>query len=759
MAMTREEMQRLASYGRGGDTMLAHITPEEAALLKSRGGAGTINPQTGLREFYGTYNTMYGLPFPEPEPLPSLGQALNPEAAQAASQLLTKITVPEERGFGRGGVRAAYEKVNPEFDQYANTEFRGRGGVHITGYSVPTEQTFAGKPLEAKYDPKGNFQYFEIAGGDVLYIDPNQPNIVAAPKINAKGELIDYGVFDLSQQDSGGFGSFVRDIATDLGPILSSVLAYYMPGITGALAPSLASVGITNTMAQSVVSSAIANTIVQVAQGRPLDDALQNAVTTAVVTSGSPSVARDINAVISNPAVTDAIVSAGSSAAITALNGGSEADITRNLIGGIIGSGVASATDSRVAGATVGGAITGGVAGAITGGVGAYGAEAYANDRATRQTSETSADPGIKVAGGDDATALRMASISAMPEMLGKAGETASEISAVEEGGQTFYERTITGKTPDGKEYSYTVTYDPGASSGRTVSYSTSGVVKDAEGNVIPSGGGGATASFTRPDFTAKDTGVYTPTIITTGQPFSPSTRPTTNITPSNTSILDLISTQTGGTQTASTTTNTDVERTGPAVNTGTGTRAVTVTGTGTGTSTGTDTGTGSGGIGTGTGSRVTGTGAGSGGTSTSTGAGTGTDTGTGTGGGGEGDGTRTGTGGEGDGTGSGTGGEGEGDGYGGDGTGTGGDKELPPVEDKTGTPVPYIPIIFTYGGVKSTLPTTLRTAMKVPTDSTTTGTSVGLGGRGEIESKESGKKRKTVWNEESLRLKDALGL
>ena len=43
-----------------------------------------------------------------------------------------------------------------------------------------------------------------------------------------------------------------------------------------------------------------------------------------------------------------------------------------------------------------------------------------------------------------------------------------------------------------------------------------------------------------------------------------------------------------------------------------------------------------------------------------------------------------------------------------------------------------------------------------------TTGTTVGLtgaGGAGEIESKESGKKRSSVWNEESLRLKDALGV
>ena len=42
----------LASQGRNGDTMLAHITPEEAQLLMSRGGAGTINPVTGLPEFF-----------------------------------------------------------------------------------------------------------------------------------------------------------------------------------------------------------------------------------------------------------------------------------------------------------------------------------------------------------------------------------------------------------------------------------------------------------------------------------------------------------------------------------------------------------------------------------------------------------------------------------------------------------------------------------------------------------------------------------
>jgi hypothetical protein len=42
----------IASLGRNGDTMLAHITPQEAALLRSRGGSGSINPRTGLPEFF-----------------------------------------------------------------------------------------------------------------------------------------------------------------------------------------------------------------------------------------------------------------------------------------------------------------------------------------------------------------------------------------------------------------------------------------------------------------------------------------------------------------------------------------------------------------------------------------------------------------------------------------------------------------------------------------------------------------------------------
>jgi hypothetical protein len=44
--------QLLRSRGRGNDKILAHITAREAKRLKDEGGSGTINPDTGLPEYY-----------------------------------------------------------------------------------------------------------------------------------------------------------------------------------------------------------------------------------------------------------------------------------------------------------------------------------------------------------------------------------------------------------------------------------------------------------------------------------------------------------------------------------------------------------------------------------------------------------------------------------------------------------------------------------------------------------------------------------
>jgi len=44
--------RQLASKGRMGDSILAHINPREAALLMAHGGMGTRNPKTGLMDFF-----------------------------------------------------------------------------------------------------------------------------------------------------------------------------------------------------------------------------------------------------------------------------------------------------------------------------------------------------------------------------------------------------------------------------------------------------------------------------------------------------------------------------------------------------------------------------------------------------------------------------------------------------------------------------------------------------------------------------------
>jgi len=63
----RKIAKLLQGKGRNGDTILAHINPEEAALLRDYGGSGTTNPDTGLLEFYAGEeygDAGYGLPMP-----------------------------------------------------------------------------------------------------------------------------------------------------------------------------------------------------------------------------------------------------------------------------------------------------------------------------------------------------------------------------------------------------------------------------------------------------------------------------------------------------------------------------------------------------------------------------------------------------------------------------------------------------------------------------------------------------------------------
>ena len=99
--------EMLRAKGRGKDTMLAHITPKEAALLKRRGGSGSVNPDTGLPEFEdsGSYD------FSPPEPASPTYDVVNQQGQFTPTQAETGVPVQVSPSYTPGG--DAYAPVGP----------------------------------------------------------------------------------------------------------------------------------------------------------------------------------------------------------------------------------------------------------------------------------------------------------------------------------------------------------------------------------------------------------------------------------------------------------------------------------------------------------------------------------------------------------------------------------------------------------------------------------------------------------------------
>jgi len=100
----------LQSKGRGKDTILAHITPKEAQLLKERGGAGTRNPETGLLEFYDLSYEGGGYDIPEPQAEP----VAEPQAPIEAAPQAAEVGGPD---YFRGLADAAPQQLDQRFVQ------------------------------------------------------------------------------------------------------------------------------------------------------------------------------------------------------------------------------------------------------------------------------------------------------------------------------------------------------------------------------------------------------------------------------------------------------------------------------------------------------------------------------------------------------------------------------------------------------------------------------------------------------------------
>jgi len=91
------EMQTsaIAQQGRGGDTMLAHLTPEQHAMLTSMGGGSTTNPKTGLPEHW--LASMAPMANNVIQRATPMVQAANQYAGNLLNPILTKPTFEQGR--------------------------------------------------------------------------------------------------------------------------------------------------------------------------------------------------------------------------------------------------------------------------------------------------------------------------------------------------------------------------------------------------------------------------------------------------------------------------------------------------------------------------------------------------------------------------------------------------------------------------------------------------------------------------------------
>ena len=140
----RKIARLLQDKGRNGDTILAHITPREAALLREQGGSGEINPETGLMEFSDWSEGSSGYDPAPPEPdYSNVPEGLFEGAAYTPNLMMPDFTIGQSAG---GGIDLTAGQVSPQ------ETFAARGaaaGVTPPDYSLAgiRPPTALGEPI------------------------------------------------------------------------------------------------------------------------------------------------------------------------------------------------------------------------------------------------------------------------------------------------------------------------------------------------------------------------------------------------------------------------------------------------------------------------------------------------------------------------------------------------------------------------------------------------------------------------------------
>ena len=156
--------EEISGKGIQGDTELAHINSEEAQLLKLHGGAGTINEETGLKQYFGgggsgggggqPANTTQMQTVREAPEIEARKIALYDQAASLASQPISlpavQVAAPtalQQQGFAQAGTTGVGQQAV---------------GQGITSLQAGLGSAFAGPNISQFFNPYQSYVTDEI---------------------------------------------------------------------------------------------------------------------------------------------------------------------------------------------------------------------------------------------------------------------------------------------------------------------------------------------------------------------------------------------------------------------------------------------------------------------------------------------------------------------------------------------------------------------------------------------------------------------
>lgn len=221
---------QVRAAGRGRDTVLAHITPEEAALLKARGGRGSTNPVTGLPEFEDDYySAPISMDYSAPSYSYSLPDLYSPPSYDYYSQNYGGY-LPIDYGSNailNNANQSSYATVNDIYNQNINNLSNGLNNFAPT-YDTPIDYSYLNPvapptTVTDYYDPGYNYDYGNAATTPTVSpiqtptVTPTQPDYTTpvAPITPVEQPTYEPPIFTYADPTANLRYDFLGDLSPD----------------------------------------------------------------------------------------------------------------------------------------------------------------------------------------------------------------------------------------------------------------------------------------------------------------------------------------------------------------------------------------------------------------------------------------------------------------------------------------------------------------------------------------------------------------